>query len=717
MGTIKRIFKDDMRNLIKHFFALIIIIGVCFLPALYAWFNIYSNWDPYGNTEGLKLAAVSMDKGYTNENGEYQNVGEGIIEELRENKSVEWHFVKDEKEALAGIKDGTYYAAVVISEDFTYNMYNMFTEEVEQPAITFYQNQKKNPVANKISDTVVEKVQDNVNEEFIKVMTKMLFEDANAFASDLEKEGGVDGFIEKVSRINDEMLEYVDVIDSVISSNAALSASIEGTKKDVSKMEEGAYASGEALKNAQGEIETTQVTLNDYQKQVNITLQSMQSLLNTMHNELEAAKLSNDANQMMEAGTSAVESCKQLTTDLNALAQALNSAGALGGGGVNNAVTAIGQMQDTVGQIEAILGGMGGNPSQNNIADKIATQEKNMLAMVDDALVGVQKLQNSLNNDLMPAMNENIESLSQIIGNANELMMSMGQTLGSMGDVFSALQSTVSYGNTSLDKTKDALLKMSEKLTTMLDKVSKAREDEKVEIIMNTLSGNPEQYAEFFSEPVHIDTEKVYSIDNYGSAVTPFYTVLAIWVGVIILAAIVRVKPTASKYPDAKPYELFFGRYTTYFVLGQIQTLITVLGDLYILKVQCEHPLLFWLVSAFTSLVFTIFIYSLAVSFGDVGKAAVVVIVVLQIAGSSGTYPIELLPEFFQRVYIFFPFPYAINAMRECISGIYEYDLLIYILKLSIFIIVGLVIGLWIRKPFEELNHYMEERMEDTEMM
>ena len=490
MGTIKRIFKDDMRNLIKHFFALIIIIGVCFLPALYAWFNIYSNWDPYGNTEGLKLAAVSMDKGYTNENGEYQNVGEGIIEELRENKSVEWHFVKDEKEALAGIKDGTYYAAVVISEDFTYNMYNMFTEEVEQPAITFYQNQKKNPVANKISDTVVEKVQDNVNEEFIKVMTKMLFEDANAFASDLEKEGGVDGFIEKVSRINDEMLEYVDVIDSVISSNVALSASIEGTKKDVSKMEEGAYASGEALKNAQGEIETTQVTLNDYQKQVNITLQSMQSLLNTMHNELEAAKLSNDANKMLEAGTPAAESCKQLTTALNALAQALNNAGALGGGGVNNAVTAIGQMQDTVGQIEAILGGMGGNPSQNNIADKIATQEKNMLAMVDEALVGVQKLQNSLNNNLMPAMNENIESLSQIIGNANELMMSMGQTLGSMGDVFSALQSTVSYGNTSLDKTKDALLKMSEKLTTMLDKVSKAREDEKVEIIKTEIKGN-----------------------------------------------------------------------------------------------------------------------------------------------------------------------------------------------------------------------------------
>ena len=198
MGTIKRIFKDDMRNLIKHLFALIIIIGVCFLPALYAWFNIYSNWDPYGNTGGLKLAAVSMDKGYTNENGEYQNVGDGIIEELRENKSVEWHFVKDEKEALAGIKDGTYYAAVVISEDFTYNMYNMFTEEVEQPAITFYQNQKKNPVATKISDTIIGTVETNINEEFIKVMTSTIFADANDLYDDIEEEGGVDAFIDKL---------------------------------------------------------------------------------------------------------------------------------------------------------------------------------------------------------------------------------------------------------------------------------------------------------------------------------------------------------------------------------------------------------------------------------------------------------------------------------------------------------------------------------------
>lgn len=717
MKTIKQIFKDDMRHLVKQFFALIIIIGVCFLPALYAWFNIYSNWDPYGNTAGLKLAAVSLDKGYTNEAGEYRNVGDSIMEELKENESVEWHFVKDGEEAISGVEDGTYYAAVVISDDFTYSMYNMFIEDVEQPAITFYQNQKKNPVANKIGDTVVEKIQSNVNEQFIKVMTEMLFEDTNAFAADLQNEGGVDGFIEKIRNINNKMLEYEDVIDSVITSNAALSANMEGAKKDVSGLKENANASSDALKNAQGEMQTSQVTLNDYKDQVDLTLQSMQSLLNVTYNQLEAAQISGNVNQMAQAGQSAMENCAQLNKDLDALATSLDAAGAVTDPQISATIATIDNMTQAITQLENVLGTLNTGAIQENIQQSAEQKQQTMLEQIAGAMDSVQSLRNNLNNELIPAMNESIENLSQIIGNASDLMMSMGQTLGSMGDVFSALQTTVSYANTSLDKTRDALIKMSDKMTAMLEKIDNAKEDEKVEIIMSTLSGDPKMYAEFFSEPVNIETEAVYPIDNYGSAVTPFYTVLAIWVGVIILAAIVRVKPTAQKYPGAKPYELFFGRYAIYFLLGQIQTLITVLGDLYILKVQCEHPFLFWAVSAFTSLVFTIFIYSLVVAFGDVGKAAVVVIVVLQIAGSSGTYPIELLPEFFQRVYIFFPFPYAINAMRECISGIYEYDLLIYLLQLSIFIVVGLLIGLWIRKPFEEINHYMEERMEDTEMM
>ena len=242
-------------------------------------------------------------------------------------------------------------------------------------------------------------------------------------------------------------------------------------------------------------------------------------------------------------------------------------------------------------------------------------------------------------------------------------------------------------------------------------------EDDRVKALVDTLSGDPDMYGEFFSEPVEIETVAVYPIENYGSGVAPFYTVLSIWVGVIIMAAIIKVKVSKEKYPNASPTELFFGRGMFFLFMGQVQTLITVLGDLFILKIQCIHPFLFWLTAALTSLTFTLLIYALVYSFGDVGKAIAVVVLVLQIAGSSGTYPIELLPEFFQKVYIFFPFPYAINAMRECICGLYEADLVVYLLKLLIFLAVGLVIGLWIRIPFEGINHYMEKRMEDTEIM
>ena len=123
------------------------------------------------------------------------------------------------------------------------------------------------------------------------------------------------------------------------------------------------------------------------------------------------------------------------------------------------------------------------------------------------------------------------------------------------------------------------------------------------------------------------------------------------------------------------------------------------------------------LAASFIATTFTILIYSLVATWGDAGKALAVVIVVIQIAGSSGTYPIELLPDFFKKVYIFFPFPYAINAIRECICGAYEFDYIKYLGCLMIFMAVALIIGLLIRIPFEPINHYMEERMEDTEVL
>lgn len=712
MKTIKKIFFTDVKNLAKNLFALIIAIGVCFLPALYAWFNIYSNWDPYGNTGNLQLAAVNLDQGYTDENGEFKNTGEDIMDELAGNDKVDWQFVDSADEAIEGVESGKYYAALVVQNNFTYNMYNMFVNTTEEPTLIFYQNQKKNPVANKISDTIVTTVQSNINEEFVKVMTKTIFEDVNDMYDDIEEEGGVDAFIDKLDNLNNNLIDYQKTIDDVIKGNAVLSSNIANATDDVEDLEGRTKNSAGSLSEAGGSLQQSQNTLNAYKDQMNLTIDTMLTMLNTMENQLKQAQLSGDIDQMADVCEQTLKDTKQLNKDITAISQSIADQN-------NNqdVVDTLQQLSDAVDALQKILEKANIDGKYDSVSQQIKDAEASMISDIDKAIANITSTRNTINNQLVPQLNTCVDNLEDVIGNASTIMNNMSGVLNSMGSVFGSLQTTLSTSDKSLEKTKEALSKISDKLTKAIDKARSVQEDERVEALVDTLTGDPDMYGEFFSEPVEIESVAVYPIENYGSAVAPFYTVLSVWVGVIIMAAIIKVKVTKSKYPDATPTQLFFGRSLFFIAMGQVQTLITVLGDLFILKIQCVHPFLFWVVGALTSLTFTLLIYALVYSFGDVGKAIAVVVLVLQIAGSSGTYPIELLPEFFQKVYIFFPFPYAINAMRECICGLYEADIVIYLLKLLTFLVVGLVVGLWIRIPFEGLNHYMEERMEDTEMM
>lgn len=712
MKTIKKIFFTDVKNLAKNLFALIIAIGVCFLPALYAWFNIYSNWDPYGNTGNLQLAAVNLDQGYTDENGEFKNTGEDIMDELAGNDKVDWQFVDSADEAIEGVESGKYYAALVVQNNFTYNMYNMFVNTTEEPTLIFYQNQKKNPVANKISDTIVTTVQSNINEEFVKVMTKTIFEDVNDMYDDIEEEGGVDAFIDKLDNLNNNLIDYQKTIDNVIKGNAVLSSNIANATNDVEDLEGRTKNSAGGLSEAGSSLQQSQNTLNAYKDQMNLTIDTMLTMLNTMENQLKQAQLSGDIDQMANVCEQTLKDTNQLNKDITAISQSIADQN-----NNQNVVDTLQQLSDSVEALQKILEKANIDGKYDNVSQQIKDAEAAMISDIDKAIANITSTRNTINNQLVPQLNTCVDNLEDVIGNASTIMNNMSGVLNSMGNVFGSLQTTLSTSDKSLEKTKEALSKISDKLTKAIDKARSVQEDERVEALVDTLTGDPDMYGEFFSEPVEIESVAVYPIENYGSAVAPFYTVLSVWVGVIIMAAIIKVKVTKSKYPDATPTQLFFGRSLFFIAMGQVQTLITVLGDLFILKIQCVHPFLFWVVGALTSLTFTLLIYALVYSFGDVGKAIAVVVLVLQIAGSSGTYPIELLPEFFQKVYIFFPFPYAINAMRECICGLYEADIVIYLLKLLTFLVVGLVVGLWIRIPFEGLNHYMEERMEDTEMM
>ena len=167
MKNIWRIFSGDMKRLVRNPFALVIAIGLCIIPSLYAWFNIYSNWDPYANTKNIKIAVATEDTGYQMDDGTTVNMGDSVIESLEENDKIGWVFTDTKYAALEGVYSGEYYAAVIISSDFTYSMYNVFREDFKGPTISYYENEKKNAVATKITDSAVSTLKQSINEQFI----------------------------------------------------------------------------------------------------------------------------------------------------------------------------------------------------------------------------------------------------------------------------------------------------------------------------------------------------------------------------------------------------------------------------------------------------------------------------------------------------------------------------------------------------------------------
>ena len=744
MRTIKKIFIDDVVGLVKNFFALVIVVGMCFLPALYAWFNIYSNWDPYGNTGALKFAAISLDKGYTDENGEYHNQGDTIIENLHENTAVDWQFVKSADEAIEGVYSGKYYAAVVVDKDFTYNMYNVFTEEIDRPTLHFYENQKKNPVATKISDTVVQTLQNNINVAFTEVVVSGVFSSASDFSVEIQEQGGVDKVLEKLRGLSGDLTRYQNTINTIIANDAALKSNLNLAKTDASNLKNQAEKSAKAIGNTAGVSGTVNTTLDSYSKDISEAMDIVYSKSQDMRKNIDVSRATEDANKM-------ASTTKQFLMDAADVEYRL---AAVGAGIPTDKIdtyknTAI-NLLDGVIAIKTILNLDTSNEisQRESIAKIDATNikeqsaevmtkaEKNKEAIsnidtnqlvangsdqlkkaINEADAKTVAFQDAFNNKLRPGVSSNIASLTKTLNDTNTLLNSVGSTFGNLMVMFDAINGSIDCANTSLEKTGDAITYVNGRLIDVINNVEKAGESEKLQVLVNALSGDPEVYGKFFSTPVDVVTEAVYPIENYGSAVAPFYSTLAFWVGALILTAIIKVTPDKNKYPNASQRQLYFGRYALYWVLGQLQSIIIVAGDIFLLHVQCIHPGLFFLAGSFIATTFTLLIYSLVVTWGDAGKALAVVLVVIQIAGSSGTYPIELLPEFFKKVYIFFPFPYAINAIRECLCGMYELDYLKYLGTLIVFMGVSLVIGLLIRIPFEPINHYMEERMEDTKMM
>lgn len=726
MKNVWKIFQRDMMRVRNNVIALVVIIGISVVPCLYAWFNIAASWDPYSNTGNLKVAVASADEGYEGSLIPIEiNIGDKVLSALRENTQMEWVFTTEEK-ATSGVKSGKYYAAIVIPKDFSNKMMSVFSEKVEKPEITYYSNAKENAIAPKVTDKGAGAVQRQVNEVFIETVSDTTLTVLQA-VSNMTQASGAETI---VGNLNTNLNQ----IAGDLTASAGLLESFSDMTGSAQKL---LNSTTEFLQTVQQQTKESRQTFQETSKTFSGLDDSMDAAADSVGTALKSAENVYDQMDQVISGAFSDESAdaQQIASTLDTLA-----------GQVGNVVTAYTSVRDSIAAVADKY------PETSPLVDAIVVrmdtsiqQQKNLQSKLQDSAKSLRDATTDLGTarselkDLAAKNRENMSGMSasyksSVQKSLNQLSASLTSSKQEISSLLSQLDQSANgiykltdTADSDLSEIQKVLGDSGELLTEASDRIADttARLDEMeasgdFSELKALISGDKSAISTFLAAPVSLDTHKIYEIANYGSSMAPFYSVLSIWIGGIVLVAMLKVNVSENctkGLKNVKLHQIYFGRFITFMIVGLFQSTLIALGDLLYLGIQCEHPFLFLLGCWFSSLVFVNIIYTLTVSLGDIGKAVSVILLVVQVAGTGGTFPIEVAPSFFRAVYPLLPFTHSMAALRETVGGMYGMNYWIDLGKLAIFLGISLIVGLVLRKPIIKANDAFTEKLEETKLM
>ncbi len=719
MKTVFRIFLNDLKTFHRNIVVFAVVIGIAILPALYSWFNIASNWDPYSATSGLMFAVCSNDKGY-NYKSLTINAGNEIVENLKANPKMGWDFVS-EQEAVDGVECGRYYAAVVIPESFSENLCSLTTGKFNQAQIDYYVNEKKNAIAPKITTTGVNTIIGEVKSAYVAAITNVIATTLNLTTEELgtDLQDVVDKIVEHLNDAGNEIDTFnasVDVFNSTIDS---LNELLKTNKELLPLLNEKMSGSDKVTEDINAVIQSSRSASKALSEAVSAVTASAEELQKSVDESVKPAldeveKDANAAADKLEKVTAINRKIISINNFLLTTFRNIENRLGLKLTRITGLVERSNERQQK--QIEKIENAADVIRRTGALPNELRTELLNTLAEGKTEISGIVTEYDTVKTDL----NKVVDDIYDALVNVSDL----GKELNKQAPVFEkTLDSTMTALNemkTTFGKVKVLMNRTKEDINNLIKRVKDVKDESKALDFVRGIISKPEDLSRFISDPVSTNTHRIYPIENYGSAMTPFYTALGIWVGGIVLCAVMRAELTKRQLLQLKKVnqtQLYFGRYLIFFVISQLQALIIALGDLYFLRIQCNDHFLFVIGCLISAFVYSLIIYSLTIAFSVIGKALAVIILVLQVAGSGGTFPVEVLPAPFQAIVPYLPFRYGIDVLREAVAGP---DVSVYwrnVLYLLIFVPFALLIGLLLRRPCMKLMAFFDKRTHQSELI
>ena len=736
MRNIIAILKRDLSRIRGSVVALIVAVGLVIVPTLYAWFNIAGSWDPYGNTGNLKVAVANSDNGYMSDLIPVRvNIGDTVVSALRENDQLDWRFVS-ESDAVEGVRSGEYYAAVVIPENFSSRMMTVFSSDAEHAEIVYYENQKANAIAPRVTDKAASTVRQQIDETFAKTISDvglattsslLEFMDGDqiaAYAGNLsgtlagaittlrDASGSVDEFAGLLQSSTGLLDSTSDLLASAGAANKDAEALVGDAKTGLSGMHDALDAAvaaiNQSLKDSAGDYDAAAKAIDEAfgaaDAHVSLTVTQLRDA------SADVAKRASDMRDVQD-NILAVErdvEGSNLPEKLKAEpVQKIDIVANTVGNAANQQELLAKHLSDAAASLET--GAADARAKAQAVKDGIA-EAKGSIGGVKD----------SYNATLKQQISDLSDAVADVARRGSDMADDLGATVTDLSHAASALSDDLAGAHAVLADASADLVSAADDLQRLKEGLDTAVTSGDLDRVRELIGSDPAALADALAAPVALDRQAVYHIKNYGSAMAPFYTTLSIWVAGIVLAAMLKAnvdEADVKALGNPRLHELYLGRYAFFALLAFAQATLVCAGDLLFFGIQCEHPFQFMLVGWLAGFVFSNMIYTLTVSFGDIGKAIAVVLLVMQVAGSGGTFPIEMTADFFQAVYPFLPFTHAINAIHAAMAGAYGMEFWIELGTLSLYLIPSLALGLVFRRPVIRANRWIIEKLEETKLM
>lgn len=695
MKNIIEIFKNDIREIFRKTRTWIVIIGLILLPSMYAWPNILSAWDPYGHTNNIKVAVVTEDSG-AEVSGQKVNLGKNLVEGLKNNKNLDWQFVKNKQEAEDGVKIGDYYASIVIPENFSEDLTSVSRGVPKKATIEYTVNEKINAISPKITNSGASAIANNISKSFVEIANGVIFEKLHEAGIKFEQNlPSIEKMKEEIFKLNDNFSNYENVLSELIGKTEQgqkILNTIQQTLPDIDRFATNSIMLADkadiTINNIQSFNEKLLPLISNHLKVVedvsgeaNSLAQKIQSKPDNVEETKEKLKL---LNTRLEAGEERLRVVKSIFEYLNELS---------GENILQNQLNKINILENDLTKVKEVNNKIYTNiDNYDEIADDIKKDFVVRTKRINEISTNID---NRLNDDIAPLVAKVLTKADININEISKLIIGAQNELPEVEAKILSTEVKIQRAHAKLITIQKELPEAKEKIKKLTEEIKKAEAGTNTNMLFNLLKVDYKQQAEFFANPVQLSENKLYHIKNYGSAMTPFYTVLSIWVGALLMSSLLttKVEDEEGKY---KPCEKYFGRWILFLVISLFQTLVITLGDMYILGTQAVSPYRFVFYSLLISALFSSIIYTIVHLLGNIGKAICIILLVLQLGSSGGTFPIQMTSSFFQALYPKVPFTYSIGLLREAVGGVYipaaQRDMKILLIGIVITLISGTIL-------------------------